>query len=195
MAASFLASFLIFFATGLYELFIGRADFLRDQPVIRVFVYGILFLNACYYYYFAAYTEMSETIRSKLSTASRLEWGIRVVNQTALFGLWFLLHFSWGWFGGGLVFVYLTYLLWDCVTYNQFSEHYLTWLDFFGFCLAIVFLFLKSRVEDTSIKDHTTIFFFLGVIAMAYMCLFYAGVKHCKFKPFGVVYRRRPFLH
>jgi hypothetical protein len=195
MAASFLASFLIFLATGFYELFWGKADFLQNQPMIRDLVFTMLFLNACYYYYVAAYTEMDPVQVAKLLSAKRREWCIRVLNQTALFGLWFLLHFSWECFGIGLIVVYLTYLLWDYVTWEQIKDPFFVWLDGFGLLLAIAFLLLKSKVEDATIKDHTNAFYLLGFITAAYLMVFVLGIGHCKFNPFALQYRTRPVLH
>ncbi len=191
MTASFLASFLIFVATGCYELFYARADFLYDQPVIRNFVYGILFLNACYYYYFAGYAEMQ--VASALRNATRSEWVIRVINQTILFGLWFLLHFSWEYFSVGFVTLYGTYLIWDVLTWKYFRNKFLVSLDVAGFAITILFFWVRSRIEEKG-DGQMTVMFFFGAATILYAVIFILGICHCKFNPFSSKFLTRPEL-
>ncbi|MCX7046953.1 MAG: hypothetical protein NTX50_15875 [Candidatus Sumerlaeota bacterium] len=194
MTASFLASFLIFIATGVYELFYGKAEFLSDEMFIHVFLYVILFLNACYYYYFAGYTEMHDGVIEKLQLATRWEWGIRVLNQTILFGLWFLLHFGWAHFAVGLVTLYLTYLLWDWITWKRFQKHFLTFLDFCGLGITVLFLFLRWNMDASGAAAEKKMYFLLGITCVLYMVILFCGVYHCRFNPFGKQYFQRPKL-
>ena len=195
MTASLLASFVIFIVTGFYELFLGKSDFLTGQPVVRYSVYIILFVNSIYYYYVAAFTEMNEQTVKALRSAPRWEWCIRVVNQTVLFGLWFLLHFSWAWFGAGLIVLYLTYILWDRVTWACFTKHHLVCLDVVGLLISALFLAVRSRIEGTDAATQMTMGFFLGIIIALYLVIVVVGFRICKFNPFSSHYLTRPQLH
>jgi hypothetical protein len=195
LTASFLASFLIFLVTGCYELFLVKTEFLVNQPMIRGFVCAILFINACYYYYFAAYTEMNDDVVKQLQGAARFEWLVRVINQTILFGLWFLLHFGWWYFGIGLLVLYSSYLFWDLLTWKHFPSHSLTLLDLIGLLITIMFLVVKAHIENPSVVDHTNSFFFLGGVTVFYLIIFVLGISRCKFNPFAGRYLSRPALH
>jgi hypothetical protein len=214
MTASFLASFLIFAVTGVYELYFGRAaDFLRGKPLVQGTILAVLFLNACYYYYIAAYTELDKGMRAKLDTASRGEWVVRVLNQTILFALWFLLHLGWLWFAWGLIVLYLTYFLWDFLTWKNFPSHGHVIIDLLGLIVTCALFIVRpyatvagppqapitaSTPGVASVAtpvDEMTIGFSLGLIAIFYIVIFGFGVWRCHFKPWSPEYWVRPVLH
>jgi len=203
MAASFLASFIMFAITGIYELCWGNgANTLGGHvQIIQWTLYGVLLSNACYYYYMAAYLEMDANVVKKLQIATRWEWVVRVGNQTILFALWFLLHFGWFWFGAGLILLYVTYILWDALTWKCFKEHYLIRLDVAGLVITILFLFIRYGFDQSSANSKAdqnslmTQAFILGGTAVAYVVVLGIGVCICKFNPFSKRHFSRPSLH
>src|SRR5438309_2763308 len=110
MTASFLASFAIYLITGVVAF--SRASTSMDWR-IKVSVSGVLLLTAIFYYYLAAYAEMSAESKTVLASQKRLEWFVRVLSQSLLFSLWFMLESSWVIFEWGLVAVYAVCVVWD----------------------------------------------------------------------------------
>lgn len=186
-------------------MFGGAGEFLQNQPVVQITIYAVLLLNAVYYYSIAAYTEMSDTIAARLKDATRWEWVVRVANQTILLALWFLLHFGWWPFASGLLFLYLTYFLWDWLTWGHFEKgnraHYHARLDLYGFLVTVIFLLLRWKIAE-KVKDGSAnqaimnqMIFLLGMTIVAYVVILSAGWRHYKFHPLERQYWVRPKLH
>jgi hypothetical protein len=195
MAASFLASFIVYIITGMYITWKSGLAFTID-PWVKAFVFLVMSINACFYFYIAAYTEMDNSMRSKLSTISRLEWGVRVVNECILFFLWFSLQMGWQYFGNCLILLYVTYLIWDMVTWRCFDSHRIFSLDVFGLVITIAFVCLGGALasyQGTLIPP--AILFFWGGFSVLYIVCAILGIFVCnRFNPFAQRYRTRPEL-
>lgn len=120
MPASLMASFLVFFLTGLYVFWIVGSgvtgSFLAD-----VFIYPTLMANAVYFYYFEAFAEIDATEHARLASKPVLEWYLRVFNHAILISLWLALEQDFVWFLLLWILFYLLMLSWDYLTRDRLS--------------------------------------------------------------------------
>lgn len=174
MAASFLASLLMFTVTG---FFVGRSVALTSSTPINVVVLGTIFLNAAYFYLFEAFIEIGVEARERLQKAPRIEWWMRVANQTLLFGLWFALERGGKvGFAAGLVLLYCGYILWDLVTRNHFDHKDLMLLDVAGLFAAIGFLWWAGSMDKAGESADQGLVFFGGLLTFAYAAVAIIGM-------------------
>ena len=141
MQPNTVASFLIFILTGIYSFWI-TSDSFTNFIEIKVFLFFAIFFNIIYYFYFEAFIELDSKIKESLKKASRWEWIIRVINQTLLFSLLFLIQYSLKFFAIALILLYLSYLIWDIIKYKCFERKALFILDIFCFFFTIIFIWL-----------------------------------------------------
>jgi hypothetical protein len=196
MAASFLASFFIFTITGVYTVF--RWMDLSQDPYVKVSLFVVVLINALFYHYVAGYTEMDEEMRMALKQAHRLEWWLRVVNQSILFLLWFSLEHSFKAFFICLALLYATYVLWDIITWKLFTKHTLVWVDCLGFGLTVVFYLMYKFIYQGNLSQTAAtgaLYFYFGIICVFYVMLPIVGVTKLKFNPFNSSFMTRPKLH
>lgn len=196
MAASFLASFLFFLLTGGYVLY-GGLGFAQD-PGVKVLVSLALLFNAIFYHYVAAYTEMDVGVREKLKDASPFEWIVRVLNQCILLSLWFWLEQGWTLFGIFLILLYLSYLLWDRLTWDYFDDHKVFIVDLIGLFVSVAYFFAGYVVLGEVKIDprwDKTFYFFFGILSVAYLALPVIGVIRLRFRIFHGENWRHPGLH
>ena len=139
---STVASLLIFLFTGIYTILIFENSFYSKLPdLIKVLLFLAVFFNAIYYYITEIETELDNNFQKKLDSVHKSEWYIRVFNQTILFSLWFLLQLdTLTLFAAGLFLLFLSYLIWDFVTYSCFDNNKLLLLDIAGFIFTIIFI-------------------------------------------------------
>jgi len=197
MAASLLASFMIFAVIGAFVLFSSGLEF-ACNPAIKFFIALTLLSNACFYHYIEAYTEMDDEVKRCLISSDRKEWVVRVINHALILSLWFMLQIGWLYFGATLLFVYLTYFYWDYLTWNCFKSHFVFYLDLAGFVITLLFIIWGSIiVYVTTLGD--TMNFFWGVISLLYLLLALLGTGICylltSFNPFSKKFMTRPLLH
>lgn len=141
---STIASAIIFLFTGIYTISFYNNDFYSKQPLfIQVVLFLAVLINAAYYYYIEVETELDSAFQAKLKDVNKIEWWIRVLNQTILFSLWFLLQLdSLILFAFGLFLLFLSYLIWDIIAYSCFENNILLLLDIAGFLSTILFIWL-----------------------------------------------------
>jgi hypothetical protein len=203
MAASFLASLIIFTITGFYAVF-HWMDLTRD-PAVKVAVFVVVLLNAVFYHYMAGYTEMDPDAKKALETTGRTEWWVRVFNQSLLFCLWFSLEHSFKLFFLVLILVYVSYVVWDILTWDRFTKHVFAVIDFFGLGVTILFYLMYTtiyRAPLTTSKEPQqiattpgTAYFYFGFICLIYLILPLFGAWNLRFNPFSARFMRRPELH
>jgi len=195
VAASFLASFVIFILSGIYTFWVVGIEFTKD-PAVKILVSLTLLANATFYYYVAAYLEMNNEVCDNLNNNSPVvEWYIRVVNMCLLFSLWFCLQRGWIPFGVVLLLIYATYLIWDAVTWRCFNSHFLFRLDLVGFLVTLIFLFLGFTIEKQGTQVSVGIYFIWGATTLGYWFIAILGIRSCGFFPFGREQMVRPRLH
>lgn len=208
MAASFFASFLIFILTGIYSLYNGL-KFTEDFAV-KMFVSLVLLVNAIFYHYVAAYTEIDSSMKVSLKDAGPLEWVLRVVNQCILLSLWFWLDHGWRKFGTALIALYVSFLLWDALTWKYFKSHKLFWVDCIGMILSVLYVLGGEVVLDPPSMqggevvldppsmqggDVRTFYLFFGASLVLYLILPILGIMLLKFNPMKKEYWIRPGRH
>jgi len=195
MAASFIASFLIFCIIGTYTLIISGLTFTKDVWIKSLTSLSLI-LNGCFYYYIAAYTEVDCEILETLKDKSITEWIIRIINQSLLFSLWFLLVHKWLLFCLGLFSLYVTYLIWDFTVWRYLKKHKIFYLDIAGLITTIIFIISGTVLTNkmSNLPDSTfslfRYYFLLGMSTLAYLVIFVVGVFSIKFNPFE--YLNRP---
>jgi hypothetical protein len=205
MAASFLASFVIFTITGFYTVF--RWMDLSQDPYVKVSLFAVVLLNALFYHYVAGYTEMDEEMKSALQAAPRLEWCLRVVNQSILFLLWFSLEHSFKAFFICLTLLYSSYVIWDLITWKLLTKHALVLVDCAGLALTFLFYLMYTFIYRGNFAPNTpqsgavpsappgALYFYFGFICLFYLMLPFFGISRLKFNPFSAVFMKRPKLH
>lgn len=196
MAASFCASFLIFLFAGGYSIYSGLA--FTEDAAVKGYVSVALLFNAVFYHYVAGYTEMDSKVRDALKWESRVEWLVRASNQCILLSLWFWLDHGWAPFGKALIGLYISFLVWDALTWECFPNHKLFWLDLSGTVLSGLYVMAGYVVLGQWQIDprwERTFYTFFGTLSFMYVALPVVGMFLLKFNPFGPEYRRRPGLH
>jgi len=141
---SIVASFFIFVFTGIYSIFCLESNFYSELPsLIKAFLFLAVLFNAVYYYITEIETEFDFKLQEKLKMVHKSEWYIRVINQAILFSLWFLLQLpTISFFAIGLFLLFLSYLVWDVITYSCFDNNKLFVLDLAGFIFTIIFIII-----------------------------------------------------
>jgi len=200
MPASIIASFLSFIVTGIYTFWLTKDPFPMPYA-IKIAVFTAILVNAFYFFYFEAVTEINEESRAKLKTIGRTEWYLRIVNQTLLFSLWFLFELHPLAFCGGLICLYLLYLWWDLMTKTCFNDNKLLWLDTAGLIVSVFFVlfsYLKWRkaagldgVSTLVSPDYDSVNFFWGGCVLAYIAIPVIGVIRTDFILFQTRYWTR----
>ena len=171
MAASFLASFLVYAIVGIYTLSQVDLAIAGGDRVIKILVVVVLYANAIYYYYYAFHIEQHQDIQKVLRSLSKrhLEWLLRVCALSVLFSLWIMLQRSWGAFCWSLLALYILYILWDVYIVFKFTKmFYLLIGDGIGLLLALVLL----NIEEPTKKA----IFFLGMITICFSLLAIGGL-------------------
>ena len=207
MSASFLSSFFVFILTGLLLLWeitfnaplisqitLIETDSWFDEnathPLLRFALAAAIFACALSFYFFASLCEMDQEFSERLGLCSRLEWVVRVANQTAFMGLWIILPSSMGIFTCYFILLYLSFLLWDWLTRKQFpkevqegseeekmknSKNRLLDADIKGLVLAIVLLLVLWKWPEAWDEQGKALT--LMVIAVLMGVLSYGAVK------------------
>jgi len=140
MSASILASFASFCLTGFFTIYFFDYD-LGLSFIVKTILFFAIIGNAFYFFYMEALTEVDPEMRARLNNLpSRWEWALRIINQTILFSLWFLLEWSPIAFGIGLVFLYGLYIVWDVITNEYKVNKGLFYNDILGAVITIVFV-------------------------------------------------------
>jgi hypothetical protein len=177
VSASFLSSFLIFLITGVFAIFemcgyagilpvhvISPASWLNriHNGYLKALLAISVICAGIYFYYYAAMCEMDEKYKDILRDAGKLEWFIRVLNQTIFMGIWFALQSSRFWFSLYYVCLFLSFIWWDCSTRPAFRRQKpakeegvdpvkssLTWVDIWGLVYALLlFVILNGSFID-----------------------------------------------
>src|SRR5437867_2036880 len=91
LAASSLASLWIAFINVALVIWYGKLIFTEDTMIDRV-VFGILAANIVFFYYFEVHTETDPEEQLRLISAGKLEWWLRVLNQSVL--SWVIFQFG-----------------------------------------------------------------------------------------------------
>lgn len=173
--ASTIASILIFAGAGYFAFEDILKQFSNNSGVL-IAVFGAFSFSAIYYFAVEIFAETNQVVRLKIESAPRLEWWIRVANQTLLFSLWLLLEKDINYFFYGIISLYGSFLLWNYVVRKFYRDNYLLVFDFVGFILSIVFWWLTSKnlilnqTEALNKNELDEISVFLwGLVFIAYL--------------------------
>lgn len=194
MSASYLASLLMFTITGVFALVTIP---MPCSHSVKYWMAAMVFINAVYFYYFAAHAEMDEKTREQLRNAPALEWWIRVLNQSLLFGLWFAMQFGFGWFALTIILLYVGYISWDICVWRHVSDHTLFWFDALGLLVTGVFLWNERQMASLPAAASAPLEapFSAGLATMGYGVFFLLGIiigfVRTGFNPFSTVYMAR----
>lgn len=186
---STVASSIIFLFTGIYTIIFFDNSFFSVQPTeIKVFLFLAVLFNAAYYYYTEIETELDIDFQKRLLQVHKAEWYVRVINQTILFSLWFLLQQdTLVLFAIALILLFLSYLIWDILAYSCFDNNVLLVLDIAGFIFTIIFIWIGyihfSGIKESGSLDEDRKFawgFIWGVCVLVYLAIPIIGVlfKH-----------------
>lgn len=206
MPASLVGSFIIFLVTGIYSMCFGKKIDYFPEEAINYIVLAAIVLTGCYYFYFELFNETNEKLQSELINKSRLEWIIRVINQVILLSLWFTLEkditlFFWFFF-----LLYVSFVIWDIITWDLFKNHYLVIIDFFGLIISVFFLLVDGlHKKQISIVSHqpdpliigisTNLFsFIVGILTTIFIISILIGWILIRFNPFQKELWSRPSI-
>ena len=195
-----MGSFLVFLATGFYWINFHKLNS-TDIPWINIIVYFIILLVGCYYFYFEACTEIDEDMQNKLTNASRLEWIIRALNQILLLSLWFILEKSLLLFCYSFGALFITFIVWDLITYKYLKDIRIFFPDVLGFIASIVFLIANLPLDEIQKNSKNILYsmqyknFLVGFSICPFIVMVYLGLSITKFKPFEKKYWKRPLIH
>ncbi len=190
MPASLVASFLIFLITGIITLFSHSLPF-TSSPFIKFIVFVIILANGCFYFYYEAYSETKTSIKNSLRQTGSIEWFFRILSQGELYFLWSWLAINWDAFHLALIILYLTYFVWDRITWDVLPNKMLVWLDLSGLLLSIMFFILVKVMEKSANQNVLESGFYMGLIMAFFLVLTGIGIYSCKFNPFTNIIRSR----
>lgn len=156
MSASIIASFLSFFITGLFTYWVISFD-LSIHPSIKWALFLAILSNAFYFFYVEALTESDDDTQDRIRDKKRKEWVLRIINQTLLFSLWFILHWSLLAFAIGLAFLYLLFIYWDIYTGEHKENKHLYYTDIGGFILTVIFSIVTFFAVSGNMNDKEPI--------------------------------------
>ncbi|MFZ4741172.1 MAG: hypothetical protein ACOYLE_08395 [Bacteroidales bacterium] len=148
MSASIIASFLSFLLTGILTFRLVSVN-VNLNTDIKIALFIALFANAFYFFYMEALTEVKPAIKDRIKDKHISQWFIRIINQTILFSLWFLLEFNLLLFTLGLTFLYILFIVWDIITNEKKNNKELFVIDIIGAIYSILFFVLTFFVIDT----------------------------------------------
>jgi hypothetical protein len=158
MSASIIASFISFLITGIYTYWIVSFN-LTIHPSIKWSLFFAILANAFYFFYIEALTESDEQIKDRLHKKGRREWILRIISQTILFSLWFLLSWNLLAFSIGLVLLYILYIYWDRYTKEYKNDKNLYKTDIAGLILTSAFLIITYIGMNGNITNHKQVEF------------------------------------
>lgn len=182
MSASMLASFLVYVLVGIYT-FIKTPLPEIDSITVRKLIFTIFILNAIFFYYYEAYSELDDRMMSSLRSAHYSEWILRVLNQSQLYLLWFWIQMGWDYFFLALIILYFCYIIWDIITWEAFPSHQIATLDFFGLLLSIGLFFTKLYLAKYDSFNQITAGAFLGILLVGFLVLNGLGLYFIRFNP------------
>lgn len=185
VSPNIIASFIIFVLVGIFT-FSGNYPNFSDSGFVQATTFLVLILNAIYYFYYELYSELDKEMINALKETSKYEWFLRVLGQCILYSLWFLLEYGWIWFQIGLLALYINYIFWNILTWEQHPNKQLTYIDFTGLLLSVFFLVINVK-GIVSLRNHE---FLLGFVAMGYLVISSLGIWITKFNPFNPKYWR-----
>lgn len=177
---STVASSIIFLFTGIYTILFFDNSFFSEQPTeIKVFLFLAVLFNAVYYYYSEIEIELDLKFQQRLLKVHKAEWYVRVINQTIIFSLWFLLQQdTLILFAIALLLLFLSYLIWDIIVYSCFDNNVLLVLDIAGFIFTIVFIWIAyihfSGIKESGSLDEDRKFaweFIWGICVFIYLAI------------------------
>lgn len=156
MSASILASFVSFLLTGILTFFFVSIN-VNLNTDIKLTLFIALFANAFYFFYMEALTEVKPAIKKRLKEKHISQWFIRIINQTILFSLWFLLEINLLMFSIGLVLLYCLFIIWDIITEERKNNKRLFIIDIIGAFYSIGFFILTFFVISPSLVTNEDI--------------------------------------
>jgi hypothetical protein len=145
MSASILASFASFLLTGILTFFFVSIN-VNLNTDIKLTLFFALFANAFYFFYMEALTEVKPAIKKRLKNKHISQWFIRIINQTILFSLWFLLEINLLLFSIGLVLLYVLFIFWDIITDERKNNKGLFIIDIIGAIYSVGFFIITFFV-------------------------------------------------
>ena len=138
MTPSFLASFIAFCLAGVGALFSLPPELIKSDPVLVAVVMAAVVCNALYFYFLNALAEYCDDFQC--SPPSLFQLVLALIQYTTVYTMWYWLRVSWHHFGGALLFIYFTYLLWDSLHWRDIYEDKRKWVmlgfDALGLVLA-----------------------------------------------------------
>jgi hypothetical protein len=204
MPASIIASFFSFLLTGIWTFFIASSQFSIPNEIKWFLLFVILF-TSFYFFYIEALTEIDESIRSKLKNKSKMEWFIRIINQTILYMLWFLFQYNLLYFAIGLFLLYIGFIVWDIVTGEDCQASFkitdkfslkVFYIDVLGCIFAVFFIILCALniyylPNNSDLVTHDNVVFYLGVVSVLYILVLFFGLLITRFELFNGKYWNR----
>lgn len=112
MKPSVFASFVVFLCVGGLALY--SYPFNTDSWV-RFCLVACAFSSALYYYYLNVATEQKWDARRRAPRAEILTWWITALQYVAILCLWPALRLNWIAYAATLLFMYVSYIVWDIV--------------------------------------------------------------------------------
>nr|VFK80849.1 MAG: hypothetical protein BECKSD772D_GA0070982_11666 [Candidatus Kentron sp. SD] len=170
------ASYVVFIIVGCFSFIFNETDFV-NSAFVKWSMVVVLLSNATYYFYYEMYSEHDASMIEVLKKTGAAEWFFRVIGQCILYSLWFLLDFGWIWFHIGLVSLYIVYIFWSILVWDQHPKKWLPLIDLAGLMFAGIFMYATQLGPNEK-------YFIFGIVAAAYLGISIAGIAVTRFNPF-----------
>lgn len=207
MSATLFSSFSVFVILGVYVLFFEphSAGWVSKLPHDwrGNLIAATMIITTFYFYYFAALAELHpQTRRALQKMASRGEWVVRLLNQSAMLFMWIALDAQQKiWFEFFLPGLFMSFLIWDFLTRKVLDAPetlILRIFDILGF-VAVGFLVFLWEQLDPKLKPTDEWWTAIGVVSGVYDTMLVFGILLglflIRFNPFACALWKSKHLH
>lgn len=80
---------------------------------VEAILIAVIISSALYYYYLNIATERKSENGNVTYNQQIISWWITAVQYIGFLSMWFLLRKGWSWYAGGILFLNITYVVWD----------------------------------------------------------------------------------
>lgn len=154
MKPSVFASFIVFLLIGFQTL---RDYNFGTDPYVEGVLIVVIFSSAFYYYYLNVATEQNWAIKQRVPTKERITWWITALQYIGFLLLWHLLRENWRWYAIALLFLNLSYLLWDGLHFHLVRNDpkgVICWWDVAGAVLSVLLVIATYTLPPKYIADR-----------------------------------------
>lgn len=149
MRPTVLASFVIFFLSAMRFFLNGEINVARS---LKPFIVITIITTSFYFYYLtiaveAKWKDIPTPKKYRLSN-----WIIQTLQFILFYSLWFSLEYGIRWYASLLLFIYVTYIIWNLIHYNYLMSKnegkYVFWFDIVGLAFCMFFFIVSFIIPE-----------------------------------------------